>query len=77
MYVSDLGATFEYYVLPDVPPILSTVFLTDLNYEFAWQKFDGEPAMRITLPDGTFTECLTTNSVPRIFVADDDVPVED
>ena len=78
IYVHDLGITLEFYILPDVPPVISMGFLTKINYQFTWKKFDdGEPAMRITLPSGTFTVCLITNDVPRIFVADTDVKVSD
>ena len=39
IYVHDLGITIEFYLLPDVPPVISMGFLTKLDFEFQWKKF--------------------------------------
>ena len=72
IHVQDLDVSIEFYILKNCPPVISMGFLTKIDFQFTWKKFNGEPAMRITLPSGNFTECMIQNDVPRIFVAKTD-----
>ena len=38
IYVHDLGISIEFYVLPDVPPVISMGFLTKIDYAFTWKN---------------------------------------
>jgi hypothetical protein len=70
IYVADLKMTFTFWVLPEVPPILSIGYLVKhYGFSFSWELDDGQEAMRIKLPQGEIMDSLLVNDVPRIFVA--------
>ena len=37
VYVHDLGMSFEFYVLPNVRPLLSMGILANMSFEFTWR----------------------------------------
>ena len=62
--------TFTFWVLPEVPPILSIGYLVKhYGFSFSWELDDGQEVMRIKLPQGEIMDSLLANDVPRIFVA--------
>ena len=67
VYVTDLGQSFDFLVLPSCQPVLSMGRMAEADYEFSWRKMHGFETMRIHQTDGAYIERFLRGCVPRLY----------
>ena len=63
IFVHDLRAIFEFYILPTCQPVLSMGQLRHAQYRFEWSD-DLSEGMKIRLPGGDLFETMLQNDAP-------------
>ena len=70
IFVQDFGMSFIFWVLPEVPPVLSIGHLVKQGFSFTWETVNENESMRVKTPHGQVMDSCLVNDVPRIYVAE-------
>ena len=70
IFVQDFGMSFTFWVLPEVPPVLSIGHLVKQGFSFTCESVNDNESMRVKTPHGQVMDSCLVNDVPRIYVAE-------